>query len=141
MAELTETGFILTFDELRILLYSLGYRKVEGIYMPEKEFQEADILLALHHMSAKKLITAEEQEFLIRDDLQQALKVMGAPLETAVWRSDEPDMPEYFLYLVPDRAVVSERYWKKEDTVRLRMFTAAAFEEWKEQLKNVDSRN
>ena len=46
-AKLVEQGIILTFDEIRILLYGLGKTGIEGVWMPEKEFTEQDVLDAL----------------------------------------------------------------------------------------------
>ena len=50
-AKLVEQGIFLTFDEIRILLYGLGKTKIEGVWMPEKEFTEQDVLAAMHHLS------------------------------------------------------------------------------------------
>lgn len=133
MAEAVENGLILSFDEIRILLYSLGIREVEGIYMPEKKFAEDDIVRALQHMSRRGLITAVDAEFIIREDLIKMLTVMGRPDGTMIWGREETGGPEYFCYIAPDRIVVSERYWKKKDALKLRMFTAEAFEAWREQ--------
>lgn len=139
MAEVMETGLILSFDEIRLLLYSMGVRAVEGVYMPEKVFTEQEIIGALHHLSGRGLITAHDTAFFIREDLQKMLETVANPIQTMVWAPGSADEPgedgaqEYFCYLVPGQVVVSERYWRKKDTLKLRLFTGEEFEKWKEQ--------
>lgn len=153
MTEVIETGIILSFDEIRILLYSMGVRTVEGVYMPRKKFSEADIIQALHHMSGRGLIIAGESAFSIREDLLNMLKIVGNPMRTMVWAvgeaaetlegeypvmehsaSDMARGQEYFCYIAENQVVVGERYWKKKDALKLRLFTAEVFERWKEQI-------
>lgn len=133
MAEMMEHGILLSFDELRILLYSMGIRSLEGIYMPEKEFSEMEIIQALRHMSGNGLILAENGQFSIREDLLQILEVMGHPAGTLVYSPKDGSAQEYFCYMVPGRVTVSERYWKKKDTLKLRLLTEDEFKAWRAQ--------
>ena len=58
MAEVIEEGKILTFDELRILLFACGIEEINGVFMPEKVFTEEEVLSALHHMAEREIIRA-----------------------------------------------------------------------------------
>lgn len=54
--EIVERSIILSFDELRILLYSQGYRSCEGVYMPEKNFSQTDIIRSLRKLTENGLL-------------------------------------------------------------------------------------
>ena len=74
MAEVIEEGKILTFDELRILLFACGIKEINGVFMPEKVFTEEEVLSALHHMAEREIIRAEETDFTIREDIGRKKK-------------------------------------------------------------------
>ncbi|WP_346911255.1 hypothetical protein [Faecalicatena orotica] len=133
MAEMIERAILLSFDELRILLYSMGVRTLEGIYMPEKQFSEMEVIQALRHLSGNGFILAENKQFSIREDLLCMLEIMGHPAGTLVCSSKDDSTQEYFCYMVPDRVVVSQRYWKKKDTLKLTMLTEEEFKVWRAQ--------
>lgn len=61
MGEPIGKSLILTFDEVRILLYSQGYMTCEGIYMPQKEYDPQDILQVVHAMEKRGLLILEEE--------------------------------------------------------------------------------
>lgn len=57
--EIIEKSIILSFDELRILLFSQGYRSCEGVFMPEKDFSHTDILRALQKLVRGGLLSID----------------------------------------------------------------------------------
>lgn len=138
MAEMVEKGLLFTFDELKILLFACGIREIDGVYMPEKDFSEEIIIHALHHMAERGIIQAGDEEFTIREDVAQMLGIMGKPETAYIWRPDEETASEaeFFCYTAGEKAVVSERYWKKKDTVKLRLFSKEELEEWKGRMRN-----
>lgn len=114
MCESADKSIILTFDEIRILLYSQGFRTCEGIYMPEKEYTAKEILRAMHHMAKRGLFIThpghdldeyagtmtddgkgqsfkqeENSLFRLKPDLQRMIRAMGASAGTFVFRPGE----------------------------------------------------
>lgn len=136
MSVIIETGLLFTYDEIRVLLYGMGVREVEGVYMGEKTLTEQDVISVLHRLSDRGIIIAEEKEFVAREDVKAMVQIMGYPEGTFVWRPEHPGGPQFYCYAVPGKVVVSEPYWRKKDMLKLRMFTTEAFEEWKEQIEN-----
>lgn len=140
MSEVLETGVILSFDEFRILLYGMGIRSIEGIYMEDKSCTDEEVVRALYHMSEQGIISAAEDEgFLLRDDIQEILWTVGYPEQTWIYRPNEKQMeiktgPEFYCYRAGDKVVVSERYWKKKEAVKLQLFSEETYEIWKEQM-------
>lgn len=136
---------LLSYDEVRILLYSLGYTSCEGIHMPGKQFSPEEILQAMHAMYRRGLLspvdTEEGSHFAIRGDLQQMLNAMGNPGGTLIYRQGEtlpgfsPELNngrEFFCYIVPDYVLVTERDWTRRDILRLRAMSPTGFSEWKD---------
>lgn len=144
MAEIIDVGVLLTFDEIKILLHAMQVRFVKGIFMPQTAVPEADIISALHHMAEGGLIRTEENAFVIRSDLQEMLRIMADPEETFIWKpetgsdfcQDELQVPEYFCYVGSGKVLVSEQYWKKKNSMKLRVFSQEDFEKWKEQVRD-----
>lgn len=134
--KIIEKSILLTFDEIRILLYSMNVSEIEGVYMPEKIFQEEEILAAMHHMSTIGIIVAEKERFRIREDVKRILEIMAVPEWTKVWYPSEEEGPAFFLYGKEELTVVSEQYFRKKDTLKLTIFAKDAFEKWREELMN-----
>ena len=135
MNEICDQTVVLSFDELRILLYSQGYRQCDGIYMPEKDFSEEEVLRAMLHMSRNDLIKEKDGDFCPRADLAEMIPVIGEPAGTMVVRSADRTQV-CFCYVVPGKVVVSEKTVTREESVRLRLLTPEDFVEWKEQIEN-----
>ena len=126
-AKLAEQGIFLTFDEIRILMYGLGKTKIEGVWMPEKEFTEQDVLAAMHHLSKAGFIIARDDRFVMREDVQRIMEIAASPDDTEIWRPCGAQGPAYFLYYAGKNVVVSERFWRKKDTVRYALFGVEEF--------------
>jgi len=137
MKQIIDEGKLISFDELRILLHASGIREVEGVYMFDKKLSEEEVIRALQHLSECGVIEAGDTKFQIKEDIQSMLQIMGNPQNTYIWSMGEED---YFCYESADKIVVSTYYWKKKETLKLRVFSREAFEEWKEQIENDYSR-
>ena len=133
MTEIIEKGILLTFDEMRILLYAMDVSCIEGIYMPEKKFSESDIISAMHHLSEAGFIAAGEEKFLIREDIRSLLEIVAAPEWTDIWKPAGAEGPAFFLYFSGDRTVVSEQFFRRKNTLRLTLFEREAFNRWREE--------
>ncbi|MCB6415384.1 hypothetical protein LI221_09970 [Faecalimonas umbilicata] len=135
-AEVIEKGILLTFDELRILLYGMGVREIEGIYMPEKTFQKEEILFAMHHMAEAGFIEAGEEKFRVREDVRTLLETMAYPEQTEIFHPGGSEGPAFFLYEKEETVVVSQQFFQKKDTLRLSVFGRKEFEQWREEIVN-----
>lgn len=132
-AKLVEQGIILTFDEIRILLYGLGKTGIEGVWMPEKEFTEQDVLYAMHHLSKAGFIIAQDDRFIMREDVRRIIEIAAAPDATEIWTPCGEQGPSYFLYYAGESVVVSERFWRKKDTVRYALLSVEEFRRFRQE--------
>lgn len=134
MVKSEDEGFLLTFDEIRILLYAYGVREIKGICMPEKNFTDADIVRALHHMTDQGFITADGEEFVVKKQLDAILKIMCLADRSYLWSPAGDGTPAFYCYDARDGVVVSELFWKKKETLKLRLFSQEEFRAWKEKM-------
>lgn len=128
--EVTEKNWILSFDELRILLFSLGYTQCDGIFMEEKKFTDEQVLQAMYSMSKQSWIVNNGSNFEIQPELKKALLLMGNPQSTAKLVNPETRRA-CFVYKGKDMIVVAERWWPKKDTIQIRSLSFEEFKAWR----------
>ena len=122
-----EKGILLTFDELQLLLCSCGVEEWEGIAIPVRTYEEQEVVYTIHHLIAKKILIEQMGKIVIREDVKTMLQMMGNPLRTQIYNFQQ----EYFCYEDAEKVVVTERYWKRKDTIKLRLFEQEEFQNWK----------
>lgn len=135
MGKIMDRSLVLTFDELEILLYNLGFRQVYGVRMPEKEFTEAEVLTAMHRLAAAGHVTAEDDGFVYDDGLRRTLLTMGDPAATFVVTYGEEER-QAFCYEGKDRMVLSQLHDARPRCLLIRDFRKNAFRKW---LKDMDA--
>ncbi len=167
----TETGTVfLTFNEVKILLHSQGFHSCEGVFMPEKPIFAQEVLAVIHSLSRRGILQVVEDEerkdpgssikegnhlirkreerdvqeetFYVRPDILQMIRIMGAPVETLIYRQGET-LPgfrkefhngrEYFCYIVPKQILVVDRDWTRADMLRMRIMSSEEFSRWEEE--------
>jgi len=133
MVEANLKNWILSFDELRVLLFSLGFDKNEGILMKEKNFSESEVLQIMHQLSQKELIVFAEDSLEVVPELKEYLNVIGRPEYSEIVTG--ADGHEYYVYLGTDHAVVTDRYWQKKDAIRLSGMSFEQYREWRENVR------
>ncbi len=121
---MTDHGILISFQEIRILLYVRGIREIEGIYMPEHKYTNQEVVEVLHGMVKHNFITVENEKFVPREDLEKILEIMSQAEDNFV-------MEPYFCYRAGDSVVVCERYWKKKEMLRIQLFNTEEFEIWR----------
>lgn len=134
--EMIEKGILITFDELRVLLFGKGVTEIEGVYMPEKKWSEEEILTAMHHMAKMGFIEAEETRFRMRPDIDTMLEIIAHPEWTQIFSPLGEEGPQLFLYQTKEKIVISELVFSRKDTLKLSLLGREEFEKWREELEN-----
>ena len=147
--------FLFTFDEIRVLLYSLGFTSCEGIFMPGKDYTGQKVLQTVNGLVRRGLLEVPEdlrdreyqacpgkEQFVMRPWLYQMMMAMGNPSGTMIYRPGEkypgyPEElysgPEYFCYFLPDYCLLTERDWTRKESMRLRAMDMKAFTAWRQE--------
>lgn len=157
-----EKAFLFTFDEIRILLYSLGFTSCEGILMPRKDFSGQEVLQTVYGLVKRELLELPEnlpdvdfqtepgkEQFVMPPWLDQMIRAMGNPSAAMIYRPGETSPgyceelysgPEYFCYFLPDYCLLTERDWTRKESIRLRAMDMEGFFAWqKEQEEGAQS--
>lgn len=137
MREIEMKTWILSFDEFRILLASMGYASIDGIFMEEKQFTRSDVIQSLFRLQNGECIMAGDEAFSLDEELEKMLHTVGEPDGTEVLEADNGR--QVFCYYKDDHVTVSERYYEKKETIRLYGFTREAFALWRKENFNDDS--
>lgn len=131
---MSDPGIIISYDELKILLYNRGFRSCKGILMPDRPVSDDEVLRTMNKLALKGMIIAEEDYFVINPELVQIIDLIGDPASSYSFSNPESGQL-YYCYISEQQIVVSENYWKKKDTLLLRKFTPAEFIAWREELE------
>ena len=124
---------IISYDELKILLYNRGFRSCNGIVMPDRELSDEEVLQSMNKLALRGMIEAGEEKFVIRPETAAWVDMIGAPMSS--YSFSEPATGQvYYCYLSDTMVVVTENYLPKKETLRVRIFTPEAFSAWREEL-------
>lgn len=132
MTAAVDKNWILSFDELRVLLYSLGFTSCNGIFMPSKQFTPDEILAAMGKMSRNEWIINEGDHFEIVPDLKKYLQVIGNPKSTELLEDTDTGR-KLFCYIDEEEIAVTEMFLRKRNTIRLRGFDRTSFLEFRKE--------
>ena len=129
-----EPGIIISYDELRILLYNRGFRSCKGILMPDRKMSEEEVLRTLHKLEGRGMIEAGDEYFTISSEMQHIADLIGAP-ESSYAFSDNLTGQTYYCYLSQELVVVTQNDWNRKNTLIIKRFTPDEFNSWREELE------
>ena len=124
---------LISYDELKILLYNRGFRSCEGILMPDEERSDEEVLQAMNKLANRGVIVAKEEYFAVSPETAQMVDLIGAP-DSSYSFSDEKTGQVYYCYLSDEMVVVTSKYWNKKDMLRIRPFTPEEYRIWREEI-------
>lgn len=150
--EVVEKSIILTFDELRILLFSQGERSCEGVFMPRKIFSPEIIINALDVMNKNGLLIYDEsrsnqeslpavlgddedadgsqgEKYTIREDLLDMLEIIATHTGSEIIEIESGR--KLFCYYSEKGILTSEKCINRKDSVRLTQYTTDSFSEFR----------
>lgn len=131
---MNDPGMIISYDELKILLYNRGFRSCSGILMPDDKRSDDEIIQAMNKLAQKGIIIAGDELFTIAPDWIAVIDVIGKP-DSSYSFTDPESGQLYYCYISENLVVVTQNYWKKKNTLLLRKFSPTAFNVWREELE------
>ncbi len=129
-----EPGIIISYDELRILLYNRGFRSCKGILMPDRKMSEEEVLQVLHKLECRGMIESGEVYFTISKDMQRIVDLIGAP-DSSYAFCDSLTGQTYYCYLSQELVIVTQNDWNRKKTLIIKIFTPDDFNTWREELE------
>ena len=128
-------GIIISYEELKILLYNRGFRSCSGILMPDREFSDEEILQAMNNLALRGMIEAQEDYFVITPETVAMVDAIGNP-DSSYPFTDPETGQIYYCYLTQEMIVVTQMDWNRKETLRISRFTPEEFRNWREELES-----
>ena len=128
------SGMIISYEELRILLYNRGFRSSKGILMPDEQVTDEQVLQDMNKLAARGRIEAKGDYFEFSEEAIQIAEAIGAPL-SSYYFEDAHTGQLYYCYFKEGLVVIAENNLNKKNTLRIRSYTPAQFSAWREELE------
>ncbi len=132
--EVEDAGIIISYDELKILLYNQGFRSCNGILMPDDPRTDEEILRTMYKLSGRGMIENRGDHFVISEEMARITELIGAPQSSYSFCDGESGQI-YYCYLSQDLVVVTQNDRSRKDSLIIRRFTPEEFTVWREELE------
>lgn len=74
-----EWGMLLTFQELMLILQSMGVDEIRGIYMDVEPVTDEEVIQIMYSLVQKGILTAKEDSFQLERITGRMIRCMGWP--------------------------------------------------------------
>lgn len=129
----TDEILLLTFQEILLLLQSLGYTEVRGIRLESKKADKEGVIRLIGGLVDKGLLIPEEETFRIEEKLGRMMVCMGEPEQDYEL---EYDGELFYCYEREEDALVTSLYQRRPEMLELRFFTEGGLKKWKEEMRD-----
>ena len=79
--EYAESGVLLTFRELTLLLQSVGVRYINGFCLSESEISDEEVIQLIGSLVRKGILKTSDTEFYMEDMVEKMICCIGWPDE------------------------------------------------------------
>lgn len=121
MREVIQSGVVLEYDELRMLLQSQGVKTFLCFTMDEKQLSDAEVILNIHSLVEKELITYSclKNGFVPCGLLQEFLRIVKKTEKTLVIQRKMREYPVVFIYQFRDKCAMVESLLCKKNALKI----------------------
>lgn len=75
--EYAESGVLLTFRELTLLLQSVGVRYINGFCLSESEISDEEVIQLIGSLVRKGILKTSDTEFYMEDMVEKMIRCIG----------------------------------------------------------------
>lgn len=79
--EYAESGVLLTFWELTLLLQSVGVRYINGFCLSESEISDEEVIQLIGSLVRKGILKTSDTEFYMEDMVEKMIRCIGWPVK------------------------------------------------------------
>ena len=112
--EYAESGVLLTFRELTLLLQSVGVRYINGFCLSESEISDEEVIQLIGSLVRKGILKTSDTEFYMEDMVEKMIRCIG-------WPDEDYEKEEY--------ALVTKIYPVREKTLELILYSKEEFQQ------------
>ena len=124
--EYAESGVLLTFRELTLLLQSVGVRYINGFCLSESEISDEEVIQLIGSLVRKGILKTSDTEFYMEDMVEKMIRCIGWPDEDY---EIEQENGQIYCYEKEEYALVTKIYPVREKTLELILYSKEEFQQ------------
>ena len=124
--EYTESGVLLTFRELTLLLQSVGVRYINGFWLSEFEISDEEVIQLIGSLVRKGILKTSDTEFYMENTVEKMIRCIG-------WSDEdyeiEQENGQIYCYEKEEVVLVTKIYPVREKTLELILYSKEEFQQ------------
>ena len=124
--EYAESGVLLTFRELTLLLQSVGVRYINGFCLSESEISDEEVIQLIGSLVRKGILKTSDTEFYMEDMVEKMIRCIGWPDEDY---EIEQENGQIYCYEKEEYELVTKIYPVREKTLELILYSKEEFQQ------------
>lgn len=118
-SKITE-AFLLTQEELQVLLQTVGCKSWYGFSFDERNITEDEAIHVIYHMVEKEFLYSDGVNLHVKKDLAEAARILKNSQEVFVLEDSENILPVYCCY-IDEKVLICEWMSQRNNTVKLKV--------------------
>lgn len=118
MKMMNHEKWLITYEELTILLFSKGVSKLYGFDGLREPFNRERVVNGLHTLTNKEYLVSDSEQFIMSDEIELIIGSLSQAEAVMVIESDDERLPEVCIY-PGDQLLVCERAEYREGLLKL----------------------
>lgn len=132
MKQQIKQAFLISEEELKVLLQSVGCHSGYGFALKGKPLEKEEAIHRLYSMVQKEFLYSDGHCFCLREELSQAMRNMKEASEVLIVEDEEKELPVYCCYL-GDKLLLCEWMSQRKNTIKLQLLEVQEFYELLEE--------
>lgn len=124
--EYAESGVLLTFQELALLLQSAGVKYINGFCLSESEISDEEVIQLIGSLVRKGILKTSDTEFYMEDMVEKMIRCIGWPDEDY---EIEQENWQIYCYEKEEDVLVTKIYPVREKTLELILYSKEEFQQ------------
>lgn len=124
--EYAESGVLLTFRELALLLQSVGVKYINGFCLSESEISDEEVIQLIGGLVRKGILKTSDTEFYMEDMVEKMIRCIGWPDEDY---EIEQENWQIYCYEKEEDVLVTKIYPVREKTLELILYSKEEFQQ------------
>lgn len=122
-------SYIMSHEEIKLLLFSLGYTRVVGLPLTEASVEMNESIAALNNLYRNNLLTNNKDGFDVEPRLKKIINIIGQAEDFFIINTSSLELPDLSCYSLNNDVVLCNVVKSKTGSVKLSLLSKACFYE------------
>lgn len=122
-------SYIMSHQEIKLLLFSLGYTQVAGLPLTDASVGTNESITVLNNLYKNNLLTRSKKGFAVESRLKRIISIIGQSEDFFLINSSNPELPNLSCYESGDEIVLCSVVMSKSDSIKLSLLHKDCFYE------------